>query len=134
MKTLLMKHPLRLFSILMAVVLLGTACKKDKDKKSGFPRNVTIEYKVSSNSGLSTADITYTNESGGLTDVDNASLPFSRTITKTLNNAQAVGLNGGKSIPGHLKLEIIVDGKSVVAQDFTQSPVISAIVQHTFYE
>ncbi|MGN6418205.1 MAG: hypothetical protein ACTHMC_11975 [Pseudobacter sp.] len=131
MKTPVMKHPLRLFTILMAVVLLGTACKKDK--KSGFPRTVSIEYKVSSNSGLSTADITFTNESGGLTDVDNASLPFSRTISKTLNEAQAIGLNGSKLVAGHLKLEIIVDGKSVVAQDFTQSPVISAIVQHTFY-
>lgn len=131
MKTPVMKHPLQLFAILMAVVLLGTACKKDK--KSGFPRTVSIEYKVSSNSGLSTADITFTNESGGLTDVDNASLPFSRTISKTLNNAQAIGLNGSKLVAGHLKLEIIVDGKSVVAQDFTQSPVISAIVQHTFY-
>lgn len=126
-----MKHPLRLFTILMAVVLLGTACKKDK--KSGFPRTVSIEYKVSSNSGLSTADITYTNESGGLTDVDNASLPFSRTISKTLNEAQAIGLYGSKLVAGHLRLEIIVDGKSVVAQDFTQSPVISGIVQHTFY-
>lgn len=132
MKTPVMKHPLRLFTFLMAIVLLGTACKKDK--KSGFPRTVTIEYKVSSNSGLNTADITYTNETGGLTDADNASLPFSRTITKTLNNAQAIGLNGGKSVPGHLKLEIVVDGKTVVSQDFTQSPVISAIVQHTFYE
>lgn len=125
---------MRLFTLLMAVVLLGTSCKKDKDdnKDSGFPRTVTIEYKVSSGSSLNAADITYTNETGGITRVENAALPFYKKFDKNLTEPQAIGMSATSGVAGNLKLEIIVNGKSVTAQEFTQSPVISAIVQHTF--
>ena len=136
MKTLLIKHPLNFFGLLMAVVLLGTSCKKSKDdnKESGFPRNVTIEYKVSSSSGLNKTEITYSNETGGMTMVENASLPFTKKIDRRLTELTAIGLGIASDIPGSLNLEILVNGKSVKAQTFTMSPIISGNIQHVFYE
>lgn len=134
MKTLFMTHPVKLFTLLMAVVLLGASCKKDKDNNndSGFPRTVTIEYKVSTGSSLNSADITFTNETGGMHRIENSALPFYKKLDKNLTEPQAIGLAASSEVPGNLKLEIIVNGKSVSAQEFTQSPIISGIVQHTF--
>ena len=134
MKTPLLRHPMRFFSLLMAVALLGTSCSKDKDEKkdSGFPRTVTVEYKVSSNSGLNKADIMFTNETLGETDINDAAIPFNKKVEIKLTEPVGIGLTGASFVGGNLKLEIIVNGKSVAAQEFNSNSTTSGIVSHSF--
>ena len=65
-----MKH----FLLAILVVLAGFACKRDKVDPKG---PVDVEYRVTSSSGAAVAYITYTNETGGTTRLDEAPLPFS---------------------------------------------------------
>jgi hypothetical protein len=134
MKTPLLRQPMRFFTLLMAVALLGTSCSKDKDDKkdSGFPRTVTVEYKVTSNSSLNKADVGYTNETLGRTDIDDAALPFYKKVDIKLTEPVAIGISSASFVGGNLKLEIIVNGKSVAAQEFNSNSTTSGIVTHTF--
>lgn len=133
MKTPLLRQPMRILTLLMAVAVLGTSCKKDKDEnpQSGFPRTVTVEYKVSS-SNLNKAEVEYTNETGGLTEVENASLPFYKKVDIKLTEPTGIGIRSVSFTGGNLKLEIIVNGKSVQAQEFNASGTTSGIVTHSF--
>lgn len=133
MKTPLLRQPMRILTLLMAVAVLGTSCKKDKDDnpQSGFPRTVSVEYRVSS-SGLSKADVEYTNETKGLTEIENASLPFSKKVDIRLTEPVAIGLTSASFVGGNLKLEILVNGKSVQAQEFNATGTTSGIITHSF--
>lgn len=133
MKTPLLRQPVKFFSFLLATVLIATSCSKSKDNKdSGFPRTVSVEYKVTSNSGLNKADIMYTNETLGETDINNAALPFNKKVDVKLTEPVGIGLTGASFTGGNLRLEIIVNGKSVAAQEFNSNSTTSGIVSYSF--
>lgn len=133
MKTPLLRQPVKFFSFLLATVLIATSCSKSKDNNdSGFPRTVSVEYKVTSNSGLNKADIMYTNETLGETDINNAALPFNKKVDVKLTEPVGIGLTGASFTGGNLRLEIIVNGKSVAAQEFNSNSTTSGIVSYSF--
>jgi hypothetical protein len=127
-------RPVRLMALLLSATLLFS-CKKDDDAPSGngFPKEVTIEYKASSTtSGLNNANVTYTNESGGLSTVENAALPFSKKFKRTVNKYEGIGLTGTTSVGGNLKLEILIDNKVEKSQTFTGTSFVHGIFSYTF--
>lgn len=130
----LTKHPLKIIALLLSATLLFS-CKKDKDDapSSGFPKEVTIEYKITATAGgITAADVTYTNETGGLSTVDNAALPFSKKIKRTVNKYDVIGLTTTSSVGGGLKAEILVDTKVVKSETFTGTSYVHGIFSYQF--
>ena len=128
------KHPVKILALLLSATLLFS-CKKDKDndQPSGFPKEVDIEYRVTATAGsLTKADVTYTNETGGLSDIDNAALPFSKKFRKTVNKYDVIGLSTTSTLPGGLKAEILVDNKVVKTETFTGTTVVHGIFTYQF--
>lgn len=134
MKTPLLRQPLRFFTLLMAVALLGTSCSKDKDDKkdSGFPRTVTVEYKITSSTGLNAADVDFTNETMGMSTIDNAAVPFTKKMDLKLTEPAGIALSATSTVGGSLKLEIFVNGKSVQTQTFSGTSIVHGVLPHYF--
>lgn len=110
---------------------LTSACSKDKDKfddpRAGYPKTVTIDYKVTQTTGnVDLTDITYTNETRAFMSLDNQSLPFSKKITKKVEFGEGATISTYTAGPGTIKLEILVDGKVVE----TASPVSNTYINH----
>jgi hypothetical protein len=127
---------MRFRSILAASVLIVSAsCGKDDDDPapSSYPKNVSIEYKVSSPSGLNTAgSVIYKNETGGLTTLSNVALPFSKKINVTVNRYDNLSVTVTHPVSGTMKLEILVDNVVAKSQEFTGTPAISGTVPYVF--
>ncbi|WP_342330307.1 hypothetical protein [Pedobacter sp. FW305-3-2-15-E-R2A2] len=120
----------RIAFMLLAVGLIS-ACSKDKDKyddpRAGYPKTVTIDYKVTQTAGnVGLTDIRYTNETGAFTSLDNQALPFSKKITKKVEFGESATISTYTAGPGTIKLEILVDGKVVE----TASPVSNTYINH----
>lgn len=119
-------------------VVLFTGCDKEDD--SGYPRRVSIEYKITGLSGVNgpLTFVSFTNETGGNNDLVNQSFPFSRTITRTLNSGDNATLsfrygNGSGGTNVSIKLEIIVDGKVIKTETVNSSTaVVIAAIAHVF--
>ncbi|MBN8859181.1 MAG: hypothetical protein J0H29_12380 [Sphingobacteriales bacterium] len=112
------------------IVLLVASCRKsDSDTDNTYPKQVSITYRVSSTTTNSLVSITYDNETGGQTTANNPTLPFTKTITKTVNKNNIVTL-GYFVNPAHtVKLEILVNNTVVKSQEYT-SP--NAAMSYTF--
>ena len=108
--------------LLFFVVLLMGSCKKGTDTPGGgYPKEVTIEYKLTTVKGsLSTAEMVgYTNESDGRTTLTNVSLPFSKTIKRTVKFGDMPTLSVFHTNTGgacSVKMEILVNGKVAKTQ------------------
>lgn len=133
MNLLTTKHPVKIIALLLSATLLFS-CKKSKDDdKSSYPKEVTIEYRVTTTtSGLNAADVTYTNETGGMSDIDLAALPFSKKITKTVNQYEVIGISTSVGKGGNLKAEILVNDKVVKTETFTGTSFVSGIFSYQF--
>jgi hypothetical protein len=72
-------------AILPAGLFSTTSCKKDNGSLTtggSYPRSVTIQYKVSSPAGFTQASqLTYTNETGGITTVRKIYKPRLGSVT-----------------------------------------------------
>lgn len=126
---------------LAANSIVGIAGCSDDDDSSGpggggavatYPRSVTVEYKVTSTTGLAEAAIIYENESGGKTVEDALPIPFTKTFTRTVNQYDQLGLSVQAPVGGSATAEILVDGKSVDSKTFSGSSIISGTVIHIF--
>jgi len=73
--------------------------------------------------------ITYDNETGGQTTVDNPALTFTKTITKTVSRYNIITLGYFVNPPQSVKLEILIDNEVVKTQVQT-SP--NAAISYTF--
>ncbi len=133
----------RLVFVTLAIFALQsafTACKKDDDNSNpttpapaAYPKTVTIEYNLVSESGVDTASsIAYTNETGGNSSVTNIKLPFSKKITRTVNRYDNVGFGFSTYGVGTLRVKILVDSKVVKEQAFSGTTVISGTVPYVF--
>ncbi len=113
-------------SVILLTVFLAifsNSCRSDSndDNPSGstYPKQVSIIYKVTSATTSSASIIKYKNETGGDTDVANPSLPYSKTINRTVNKGDVLTLAYGTNTNQTVKLEILVNNASVLSQEFT---------------
>lgn len=115
-----------LFISIFSILLIS--CSSDSDSSSGgntYPRQVSITYKVTTTTN-SAFLVQYKNETGGNTDVPNPSLPYTKTITRTINQGDVLTLGCGTNTSQTVKLEILVDNIVVKSQENTTTS--SAIV------
>jgi len=102
------------------IILVAASCKKSNSGiENTYPKQVSITYKVSSTTTNSLVSITYNNETGGLTTADNPALPFTKTITKTVNKYNSITLGYFVNPAQTVKLEIVVDNQVVKSQVYT---------------
>lgn len=112
------------------IILLVASCKKsDSGTDNTYPRQVSITYRVSSTTTNDLVSITYDNETGGHTTSDNPVLPFTKTITKTVNKYNIITLGYFVNPAQTVKLEILVNNQVVKSQIYT-SP--NAAISYTF--
>lgn len=134
-----MKRITRLFalSLIAALTVLFASCGKDKNKfddpRTGYPKNVTIQYKITPVSGTTAGRVVYTNETGADTDLPtNTAIPFTKTITKKVAFAEILMLTFSSSAPGSAKLEILVDNKVVSTATPSGANDLVGVIQYQF--
>lgn len=111
-------------------MLLTASCKKSNSGTDNtYPKQVSITYKVSSTTANSLVSITYDNETGGQTTVDNPVLPFTKTITKSVNKNNIITLGYFVNPAQSVKLEILVNNQVVKSNDYTLP---NAAMSYTF--
>lgn len=117
--------------------ILAQSCKKDDDNNSpgtSYPKTVSIQYKVSSPSGFSQLmQLQHTNETGGNASMTNVPLPFTKTITKTVNKFDILILSFAAVGPGELKGDILIDGAVKATKSFTGSTAGSTVAGQVTY-
>ena len=102
------------------IILLATSCKKsDTNNDNTYPKQVDITYRVSSTTASSLVSITYDNETGGQTTANNPALPFTKTITKTVNKYNIITLGYFVNPAQTVKLEILVNNEVVKSQSYS---------------
>lgn len=112
------------------MLFFGASCNKpDSGTNDSYPRQVNITYRVSSTTTNSLVSITYDNETGGLSSADNPALPFSKTITKTVDKYDIITLGYFVNPAQTVKLEIVVNNQVVKSQVYT---VANAAMSYTF--
>jgi len=120
----------------LLVTVLLTACSKDNDGPDngggGYPKDVTIEYKVTSISGTTAGDIIYFNETGGNTILENVGLPFSKSFKRNVKQYDAATINFTGRTGGEVKVDILVDGKVVKSQNYSGTSVITGSLVYLF--
>jgi len=106
------------------------SCKKDDvNSPASFPKQVTISYKVTSSTTNSLTSISFTNETGGLSTVTSPTLPFTKTLTKTVTKYEIVTVGYGTNPAKDVRLEILVNNQSVKSQD---NNAVYAAMSYTF--
>ncbi len=116
--------------VLGLIMILAASCKKnDSGTDNTYPKQVSITYRVSSTTANSLVSITYDNDTGGQTTANNPALPFTKTITKTVNKNNIITLGYFVNPAQTVKLEILVNNQVVKSQDYT-SP--NSAMSYTF--
>ncbi|MBS1755096.1 MAG: hypothetical protein KF741_10730 [Ferruginibacter sp.] len=125
---------MKLKTILVAFVALPSllsSCKKNND--DDYPKSVNIQYKVSSPSGLTQAtSVIYMNETGALTNLSNQALPYTKSLSRTVNRGDALSLRADAVGNGSLKLEILVNNEVVKTSSPSGSTTITGTIVHQF--
>ena len=112
------------------IILLAASCKKSgSDTDNTYPKQVSITYRVSSTTTNNLVSITYDNESGGQTTADNPPLPFTKSITRTVNKNNIITLGYFVNPAQAVKLEILVNNQVVKSKDYN---VPNASMSYTF--
>ena len=105
--------------------ILLVSCRSDNSdnnsSSNSYPKQVSITYKISSTTTSSLLHIAYKNETGGTTDINNPSLPFTKTFTRTVNRFDNLSLSCSSNTSQTVKLEILVDNKVVNFTDNTST-------------
>ncbi|TBX69891.1 hypothetical protein EZL74_05605 [Flavobacterium silvisoli] len=116
LNTLLM-IPVTIFALIFSLLL--SSCSSDSSSNTtSYPKNVEIMYRVTSTTTNSTAIVQYKNETGGNTDVTNASLPYTKSLQRTVNKNDVLSLGYGTNTNQTVKLEILVGNTVVKSQTF----------------
>lgn len=125
---------MNLKTILVALVALPcviSSCKKNNS--DDYPKSVNIQYKVSSPTGITQASsIIYMNETGALTNLSNQALPYTKSLTRSVNKGDALSLRADAVGNGNLKLEILVDGQVVKTASPTGTSTVTGTIVHQF--
>jgi len=113
----------------LSFAILAACHKPNEEPSSTYPKQVRIVYRVSSSTADSLVSITYDNETGGQSTAENPHLPFSKSITKTVNKYDIITLGFFVNPAKPVKLEIILNNQVVKAQDYS---VPNAAMSYTF--
>ncbi|WP_155990034.1 hypothetical protein [Terrimonas ferruginea] len=114
--------------LIILAVLVFSSCKKDGGGSgNSYPRTVDITYKITCTTGNVTVinDASYNNETGGITNLTNVTLPFSQTVRKSVTLGEVIRIaafhnNSGSATPAFaLKLEILVNGSVEKTETFS---------------
>lgn len=113
------------------IVILFAACKKNDSagSNSSFPKQVSITYRVTSTAQDSLNLITYSNETGGNSTVNNPRLPFTKTISKTVNKYEIISLGYFVNPAKVVKMEVLIDDQIVKSQETNLS---NSALSYTF--
>ena len=103
---------------ILSMTLLLSCGKKNNDpappKASSYPKEVSVEYRVTSPSGLTTLDnISRINSTGANEIFTDQALPYTAKFDMTVNQFDALLIGGTSNVGGTIECEILVDGKSV---------------------
>lgn len=125
-------------SIIVLISLFLNACNKSDDPKPRYPKNVSVEYRVSGAGVSKVTSLRYTNATGGFTSLADTSIPFSVSFTRTVDIGDDVGLSvlHNNSAVGNsfdIKLEIYVDNKLVKTETYEGTNSITGAIVHFFY-
>jgi hypothetical protein len=107
----------RLTYLLLSCATLATAtsCSKDDASPSG-PTEYQVEYRISSTTAPMSDYISYDNESGGTTTLNNVPLPatyrFKRTMKRGDHLTLLASLDGGTAA-SEITAAILLDGREV---------------------
>lgn len=108
----------QLVMLLISVSFILFSCNNDENE-TNYPKEVQITYKVTSINTTTAQAISYKNETGGMTTLTNVALPFSKTITRTVNKNDDASIGyGTTNTSASVKLEILVDNTMVKSQVF----------------
>lgn len=124
-------------SVLVLTTLFLNACSKSDDPKPSYPKDVSVQYKISG-TGLGKIEILrYTNATGGTTSLTETAIPFSVSFNRTVNAGDDLVLSVLHSIPSSTdplsaKLEIYVDNKLVETETYEGTGRVSGAVVHIF--
>lgn len=107
-----------LFSLsLILFTTLMFSCKKDEPsttEQNTYPRKVSVEYRITSPSGLTSLySIVRRNASGATELYSNQAVPYSYKFDMTVKQFDALLISGTSHTGGTIDCEIFVDGKSV---------------------
>ncbi|VXB99745.1 conserved exported hypothetical protein [Flavobacterium sp. 9AF] len=115
---------LKKMALITVIVSFFFSCsKEDSSSSSGnsYPKQVSITYKVTSTTTNAATLVQYKNETGGNTDVPNPVLPYTKTLTKTVNAGDVLTLGYGTNTIQTVKIEIQVNDEIVKSQEFTST-------------
>jgi hypothetical protein len=132
MKVVTFKFSAVLSVVFLMVLFIAPACSKlGSGNSGGYPKNVTILYKLTPSGGYTTGDIGYLNETGSVTYLTNQSLSFTKQITRTVNKNDGASLNVSSIGNGSIKMEIFVDG-NLVKTETPSGNVVNTTIVHLF--
>lgn len=112
----------RLAYLLLSCATLATAtsCSKDNSVTPVAPKEYQVEYKVSSATALASDYVSYDNEGGGTTTLNNVALPASYSFKRTMKQGDHVSilasLPSGSPATSEITATISLDGKVVKSQ------------------
>lgn len=112
--------------LLLGIILGYTSCSSsdDDNQSSSYPKEVIITYKVTSTT-VTTADVDYTNATGGITQLENQALPYELSFERTVNIADNASVNtifynsNTSGIMKDITAEIWIDGNLVKTETGT---------------
>lgn len=130
----------KMLSLVLSCVLVLLLASCTKDPIAGnYPKNVTVTYRITSPSGgiTTVTSGSYTNETGGTTSLNNIALPYTKTISRTVNRGDALSVgflhnNTGSGSAFSIKLEILVDNKVVTTETYSSTSATIGAVAHVF--
>ncbi len=125
----------KISGIIMLFMLTTTiiSCGKDEEASTGYPRNVNVEYRVTS-SNVRICDVLFRNETGsdGFTNLDDVTVPYTVKFSKSVKQFDSLAMSVTASAAGTLTVEILVDGKVVKTDSFTGNNIISGSSVYLF--
>jgi len=107
------------FWTVISMFLFASCSKDDVIGPDSYPKQVSVTYKVTSSTTSSAFLVQYRNETGGTVDVPNASLPYTKTFSRTVSQSDILSLAYGTNAIQTVKLEILVDNTVVKSQEFS---------------
>ncbi|WP_219222920.1 hypothetical protein [Pedobacter antarcticus] len=120
----------------LLLLVLSSSCSKDKDNNpeggNSYPKEVNVEYRLTSVSGITSGDVIYHNATGGNTLLDKVALPYSVKFKRTVNFTDNLAISINALGSGEVKAEILVDDKVVATQNYSGTSVVTGTAVYIF--